>query len=250
MGTASANLPEPPARAAARRFDSGANGLNFSVARTLADVEEAWSLVHTAYVRSGAVSANLVGLYTASQALGPETLVMLARMGAMPVGTVTAILDNPRGLTLDEAYAEELAALRKDGRKLLELCLFADRRASISRSFMSVLELTRFMFYFARHCGATDFVTAVPADHVPFYVRYFAFERAGRRDRSPTLHGKPTSLLRLCIPERLQERPRPLEVDYYLEKPVAADEFEERYSFPTVELAGSRVERFMQGLHR
>jgi hypothetical protein len=113
----------------------------------------------------------------------------------------------------------------------MELCLFADRRASITRSFLSVLEMTRYVFHYARHTEATDFLIAAPLDHVAFYARYFAFERVAGRLDTPVVHGQHTNLLRLKIPERLAQQPPPAEVDYYMERPVPAEAYERRFRF-------------------
>jgi hypothetical protein len=220
-------------------------GLHLRIARTLAEVEEAWELVHLCRIRAGAAAPVSGGIFTVPQAVSPRSLVILARLGEVTVGTMTAVADGPGGLPLDEAWGEEAVALRAEGRRLLELCLFADRRASISRSFYAVLEMTRLVFYYARHAEATDLLIAPPLDHVPFYSKYFAFERVGRRREAPVLHGQKTSLMRLRLLERLAQTPLPPEIDYFMEKPVPTAEFEGRYQFPPEELAGSSIRDYV-----
>ncbi|MGA2499377.1 MAG: hypothetical protein ABSH20_16680 [Tepidisphaeraceae bacterium] len=212
----------------------------------MADVEDAWGLVHNAVVRHGAIPASPLGIYTVPQAITPDTLVVLARLVNVPFATVTAIPDNPAGFTLDAAFPDDMPALRAEGRQLMELCFFADRRASIARSFMSVVETARFAFFYARHLGVTDIITAVPIDHASFLMKYFAFERVGGRERNPLLHGSPCSLLRLRIAERLERRPLPPEIAYYLDKPVSPAEFDRRYRFSEAELCGSNIARLLK----
>lgn len=221
-------------------------GLNFGVARSLADVEDAWGLVHSAVLRSGTIPASPLGIYTVPQAITPATLVILARLVSVPFATVTAIPDNPAGFTLDAAFPDEILAMRRDGCRLMELCFFADRRASIARSFMSVVETARFAFFYARQLAITDLVTAVPTDHVSFFVKYFAFDRVGGSERNPLLHGSPCNLLRLRIAERIKLRPLPPEIAYYLDRPVPPAEFDGRFRFSVPELCGSNIARFLE----
>jgi hypothetical protein len=205
-------------------------GLRFDIARSLEDVVEAWTLLHDYLVKNHSIEPAGNSLYTVPRALSESTMVILAHMGAAPVGTMTAVADNPMGLPLEEAYGDEVRELKKEGRKLMELCFFADRRGSITRSFFSVLEMTRFVFYYAQATETTDFLIASPLDHALFYLRYFSFERV-KREKSQVLHGNPTTLMRMRIPERLAQKPHPPEMEYYLEKPIMAGEFENRYRF-------------------
>ena len=222
-----------------RPSDRGRNpgtGLRFEIARSREDVAEAWALLHDYLVKTQAIEPMGSGMYIAPRALSESTLVILAHLGEVPVGTMTAVADNPDGLPLEEAYGQEIRDLRQEGRKPMELCFFADRRGSITRSFFSVLEMTRYIFYFAQATQATDFVIASPLDHALFYLRYFSFERV-KRDGGRVLHGKPTTLMRLRIPERLAQKPHPPEVDYFLEKPISSGEFEQRLRFSTEDRA-------------
>jgi hypothetical protein len=212
------------------RERNAGTGLRFDIARTREDVAEAWTLLHDFLVKNNAIEPTGNLLYTVPRAMSESSLVIVAHLGEVPVGTMTAVIDNPMGLPLEETFGEEIREIKQAGRKLMELCFFADRRGSITRSFFSVLEMTRYVFYYAQAMQATDFVIASPLDHALFYLRYFSFERI-KRGATRVLHGKPTTLMRLRIPERLTQKPHPPEVDYYLEKPILSGEFENRYRF-------------------
>src|ERR1044071_1772763 len=132
------------------------NGLHFVAARGLDEVIQAWSLVYRIYVQSGLISANPYEIHTVGTAVKPDTAVILARLGQLPVATLSAIADGPDGLPLDSVYAAELDRLRASGRRLLEIGLFADRRTELRRSFAVVLDLMRYVTYYGVLRGDTD----------------------------------------------------------------------------------------------
>src|SRR5437660_92608 len=130
------------------REDAGAGmgrpsrtGLNFFVARTLDDVVEAWSVVYYAYLRAGLIDSNPFEVHTVPQALGPHTLVVTGCLGPLSVSTLSAYVDNPAGVPLDAVYRAELDGLRKQGRRIMEVGLFADRRDHIARTAPGLPEL-------------------------------------------------------------------------------------------------------------
>src|SRR4051794_7035611 len=109
------------------------SGLNFYVARTLDDVLEAWQLVYIAYRGVGLVDANPYELHTMPQAVGAQTLVVTGCLGPLSVSTLSVYLDPPGGLPLDSVYKDELAGLRGEGRRIMEVGLFGDRRDHLNR---------------------------------------------------------------------------------------------------------------------
>src|SRR4051812_40286455 len=144
----------PVASAAPKGRDR--SGLNFYVARTLEDVLEAWQLVYIAYRRAELIDANPFELHTMREAVGPQTLVVTGCLGPLSVSTLSVYLDNPAGLPLDSVYREQLAGLGGNGRRVMEVGLFGDRRDHMNRSAEGLFELMRFAFFYGMHNGVDD----------------------------------------------------------------------------------------------
>ena len=206
--------------------------LQFSVATTIHDVLRAWRLVYDAYRRIDLIDVNAHRIHTNSYAASPSAAVVFGELGDQVETTLTAIHDSDAGLPLDSVYRKELDALRKDGRQLSEIGLFADRRESIGRSVGALLDLIRLAFYYTLRSDDTTVIIGVHPHHIGFYKRLFGFELLGDVRPYEAANGKPVALLQLPIRDRLKESPTPRGLLYFVERPVDADEFRSRYRFP------------------
>lgn len=90
------------------------------VAREAAHYEDAFSLLHVAYVYQGLESPRGATMRITPQHVLPEATVFVAYEGDVIVGTMTVTLDSPAGLVLDKDYPAELAELRRRGERLVE----------------------------------------------------------------------------------------------------------------------------------
>jgi hypothetical protein len=220
-------------------------GLTFGVAQTLDEVLSAWRLVYSAYLRSGLIDPNPFELHTTPRAVGPHTAVIIARLGDVVVGTLSAMLDNPGGLPLDAVYPGELAALRREGRRLMELGLFADRREQLSRSLGTLLEMMRLATYFGIHNDRTDAVIGVHPRHAGFYQDYLAFDRMGRPSTHPAVRNNAVVLLRLSWFDRLRHGDLPPGMRHVAETPVDQELYRTRFRFEPGDITASVIERYM-----
>src|ERR1700759_2450637 len=84
------------------------------IASSAPDVFDAWRLLYRAYIDAGYIRPNPYELHTVSEAIGQHCLVMLAHQNDMPVSTISAMADSPRGLPLDSVYPAELEAIRQE----------------------------------------------------------------------------------------------------------------------------------------
>jgi len=221
------------------------NGLHFIVARKLDEVIQAWSLVYRTYVQSGLIPTNLYEIHTVAKAVKPDTAVILARLGQLPVATLSAISDGPGGLPLDSVYSRELDELRASGRQLVEIGLFADRRTELRRSFAVVLDLMRYVTYYGLRLGNTDGIVGVHPRHAKFYCHFFSFEVVGDERTYPTVQDNPVVLLRLDWKRKCAEVPAPKGMEYFLSNPLGPEVFEQRFRFEPKEISGSIIERFL-----
>src|SRR5690606_13047267 len=141
----------------------------------------------------------------------------------------SSYLDSSRGLPLDRCYGQELNALRRERRSLLEVGLFADRREQVNRSLDSLLELMRYAFYFGVHTNTDDLMIGVHPRHAPFYVRRIGFEVAGPEKAYATVRDHPAVLLRLDLKDAQQRARTPRGLRYFLDRPLPPDAFDQRY---------------------
>jgi hypothetical protein len=221
------------------------SGLEFYVAQTIEEVEEAWGLVYEAYRRDDLIDVNPHEIHTTTQAVGPNTAVILGCLGPLAVGTISAYTDGPGGLPLDSVYLTEINALRRGGRKLMEVGLFADRREHINRAADGLFALMRFSYFFGFPMECDDIVIGVHPRHAPFYMRLLGFERIGAVRSYPTVKDHAVVLLRLRLKESLAAVPLPKGLAYFSEAAVPAKTFEHRFRFERAQIADTRIGRFI-----
>ncbi|MEX2673221.1 MAG: hypothetical protein WD294_14045 [Phycisphaeraceae bacterium] len=221
------------------------SGLSYSVARTLSDVLEAWQLVYRSYRRAGLIQSHRWKLHTVPHAVQNQSVVVRGRIRAETVSTLSAYLDTSNGLPLDSVYPDELATLRRNGRRLVEFGLFADRRHEMQRTVAALLELMRWACHFGVHSGATDGIIGVHPRHAAFYERLLAFERIGEVRLHPTVNEAEVVLLRLDWYAQIVKPRVPRGLRYWMEKPLPATAFLERSMFTPEELASSPLADYL-----
>ena len=222
-----------------------ADGLHFSIAQTIDDVVDAWGLVYREYLRGGLVSPNHAHVHTVPEAVGPQTAVILGRIGPVCASTLSAYLDTPEGLPLDSVYGEELAALRDSGRRISEVGLFADRREKLVRSADSLFDLMRFAYYYCRHHGMDDIMIGVHPRHMPFYCRLIGFDMAGEERQYATVNDRPVILLRLDLRTCEQAERLPRGLKYFMNNPLPAEAFANKASLDEPAWRGTAIAAFL-----
>ncbi len=220
-------------------------GLQFHCAQSLDEVLEAWQLVYIAYRRKNLIHPNPHRLHTTRYAAGPQSAVITGRIGPLVVTTMTAILDSPAGLPLDRVYLQELDALRKAGRRMMEISLFADRRENLARSSAALLQLMRFVWHWGMHEGVTDFIIGVHPRHARFYSRAFGFEPCAPERTYPAVNDHPVIFLRGEPAAQLIRDPMPRGLEFFAQNPISPEEFARRYRFPSRDIRSSALTNFL-----
>src|SRR5688572_8732702 len=183
--------------------EDGKSGLLFRVAETLDEVLTAWSSVYEAYRRIEIIDENAHKIHTSIHAASANSAVFIGQLAEQTKTTLTTIHDGEMGLPLDSVFKAELDDLRKSGRRLSEVGLFADRRAQISRSISALFNLMRFAFYYALRDDSATIVIGVHPHHVNFYERLFAFDTLTEIRRYPTVKDNLVVLLQLPLREKM-----------------------------------------------
>lgn len=130
----------------------------------------------------------------------PETLTLLAETaGGVDAATISLVFDSPQGLPSDEIFAGDLAAMRGQGRRLVEVT-----RLAIAPEFagarLLLIRLFNFIYLHARKVMNSDaFVIEVNPRHVAFYRRLLGFEVMTPQRPCPRVGGAPAVLLHLPL---------------------------------------------------
>jgi len=225
-------------------LDDGRGELSIGVAQRCTEVIDAWRLVYRSYRRTGIIDANEAELHTTPLAIDPRTSVILGNAGDELAATLSIMHDAGRGLPLDTVYARELGEMRQRGERLLEVGLFADRRARMARSVMAIFGMMRFVFYSARFTGST-ILAGVHPHHAGFYVKSFGFEVVGEPSTYPVVKDQPIVLLRGDWEKQLRADPLPRGLVEYVNRPLPVDTFESRFQLTPASIAGTPIEQFL-----
>lgn len=222
-------------------------GLHFEPAATLPDVIDAWSLVYDAYFRAGLIRGNPYGVHTVKHAIQSNSTVIRGRIEGRTVCTISAYFDQPNvGLPLDQVYPDELGSLRDQGRTLMEIGLFADRRKHIERSIEALLELIRQVYYFGVHFGTTDGVIGVHPRHAAFYRRMIGFEPIGEEKTYALVNDRPVVLLRLDWQDKCKQPHLPRGLRYFRDNPLPPQTYAQRCVLNEHRIAGSPIQQFIK----
>ena len=209
----------------ARVICSPVAGVQYEELLKLDDVADAWNLVYHSYLRRELIDPNRLELHTVPQAVTPYAIVVLGRIHGECTSTLTAMLDSEHDLPLQSVYDDELNQLRKQGRRLAEVGLLADRREHFARTASALFDLMRFGVLAALHCGADDLIIGVHPHHAKFYNRFLGFEQFGDLKAYPTVRNNPVVGMRLDLHRKLSLSPLPRGLKYCQTHPVPAHMF-------------------------
>lgn len=172
-----------------------------TVAHDAATRERAYRLAYRVYRSSGFADPHPDERCVNNYDARPDTFVLLAEDAAgRSAATVTLVFDaGGQGLPCDEIFAEELAPLRRDTRRLAEVTRLAMAPEQAGGKTL-LLHLFGAIFVFARRVRHfDDFVIEVNPRHAPFYQRLLGFEPLGPERPCPRVKGAPALLLRLDL---------------------------------------------------
>ncbi len=178
------------------RFDcKGLKSPQIKWAETPGELEQAFALVHDEYLKLGYISQpDPSRMYYGIHNLLPETATLTVNSDSKVVATLTLVPDTKAyGLPMDKIYNTELNELRREGRKLSELCgLVTSSKLRWKNLYM---QMCRIVYKHALCSGIDDFCIMVNPKHVEFYKTIFLFEKLGPEKLYPAL-GVPAVALR------------------------------------------------------
>lgn len=142
--------------------------------------EQALQLVATTYQARGYETPNVARLrFTPYHAL-QDTAVLVAKHEGRVVATFSIVLDNTYlGLPMEGVYPDEIQALRRSGRRLLETTCLADQGLSLREFVQVFLSLIRLGMQYHTSRGGDTYVITVNPRHKSFYQKVLGFQPLG-----------------------------------------------------------------------
>ena len=223
-------------------------GLTFELATEIGPVIAAWRLVYKSYLKSELIRPNPHRIHTAPHAISPGTAVIIGNIRSVVAVTLSAFVDTSAsaGLPLDRVYGSQLNALRRKGRTLMEVGLFADRRHNLTRTAEALFQLMRFAFHYGIESNVTDFVIGVHPRHARFYERSFGFQVFGPVHQYAAVNDNPVVLLRGDLKHELNRTPLHPALKFFVDHPVPGNTFEPRVQLSSELLTGTPIAAFLR----
>jgi hypothetical protein len=157
-----------------------------------AEWEQAYQMLATNYQSRGyePPTGKLVR-FTPFHAL-PDTVTFVAKHGDRVLATLSVVVDNTLlGLPIESIYPEEIAALRRQGRRLTEGTSLADRDLGLREFVQVFVTLLRMAMQYARHVGSDTWLITVNPRHKNFYSKAMGFVPLGPCRACPTVQDHP-----------------------------------------------------------
>ena len=146
-------------------------------ASSKSELLDAAKLVHDSFVARGILKPHETGLHFRPHSAAPTVRAFVASEHERVIGTVSFVEDSSDGLPMDAVYADELAPLRAQGERLVEVGALAVEPRW--RKTGLVLLLNKLMVLTAMAAKADRMVIAVHPDAEVIYRETLCFERIG-----------------------------------------------------------------------
>ena len=169
-------------------------------ARSMEELRQAYRLVYHSYLDRGYIEANEMGERFGFHNLLPETTTFVGMLKTTVIATVTLVVDTSMGLPMEEIYHDELEPLRREGQRLGEVTMLADRRQQFRRTLPMVLALFRVLMDHAIEVAKIDqlCITLNPR-HADFYRELLHFHPLGGEKSYPSVRDNPALAMRFPL---------------------------------------------------
>jgi N-acyl amino acid synthase FeeM len=175
-------------------FGAAEAGVTVTRAISASDLEAAYRLVHDVFAEKGYIDAMDGGIRLRAFEGAVEMATFIARDGDQVVAVMSIVPDHPDfGLPSDEAFREEIGALRNAGRRVCEITNLAVK-GEYRRS-SAFTDLTRACFAQARAWHSDDIFIAISPGHAMFFEGVLQFDACGDQrsysaDKMDVVEGK------------------------------------------------------------
>ncbi len=153
-------------------------GITIGLAATFPEREQAFRLVHDAYVARGIMVPMRSGMKFSPHHVLPGTTTFIAQRAGRVLGTISLVEDSPIGLPMEAVHAAEVATLRHAGRRFAEVSTLSIAQDVRGRG-VSLLLYNALFRWARRHRLIEDLVIAVHPKMREFYCHGLLFECLG-----------------------------------------------------------------------
>lgn len=185
--------------------------IEVKIASTESEWEQAFELAASNYQARGYEEPGANRLrFTPYHAL-PDTFTLVAKHADEVVMTYTIVQDNELlGLPMEDAYADEIASLRRQRRRLWEATTLADKGLSTREFLKTFFTLIKLSFQFHVFHGGDSFAMVVNPRHRKFYTKILGFIPLGSLRTYAAVQNAPAEAF--LLDKHLQKENAP---DYY-----------------------------------
>jgi hypothetical protein len=137
----------------------------------------------------------------------PGTTTIIGELDGTITGTVTLVPDSELGMPCAAVFPELYDALRREGHRLGEATMLADRRMSHVRAWPQLRAMFRLLIEVSVGTGLTDLIVLCHPHHAAFYLHRLPFKQTADVRPCPHVNGSPAVPLLLDLTDaKLAER--------------------------------------------
>jgi hypothetical protein len=185
-------------RARLRIDESKIDGIIFKIADNRDELEQAYRLVHDAYVEEKFMDPHSSGMRLSLHHSMPFTATAIGLRDNDVVMATTVFLDSKIGLPIDSIFRVELSHLRKNNRLLAEIGALAIKKGEKNNNPNTVLHLQKLLFIYShRHLNIDDLVIAINPKHRAYYKYILLAEQIGEEKNYYSVKGKPAIAMQI-----------------------------------------------------
>jgi hypothetical protein len=149
--------------------------LAFEIAKTREDLDQAFQILHDAYVKEGYSKPHASRRRITDYHALPSTTTLVAKHAGQVIATISVIRDGPFGLPTDQVM--DLSRFREKGERLGEVSALAIRPDFRGRSGEVMFYLFKYMVHYSLdYFGLDRFVIVVNPDRITLYESVLCFE--------------------------------------------------------------------------
>jgi hypothetical protein len=153
--------------------------LRFKVAETKEELEQAFALLHDAYVKESLMTPHPSGMRVTKYHALPSTTTLIALQGSLVVGTVSLVRQSAFGIPLESIFTLNKVP---PGSRVAEVSSLAIRNGFQQQRGRILFPLLKFMFHYSTdYFGVTHFVIAVNPKWYDFYESVLLFQPLSRK---------------------------------------------------------------------
>lgn len=186
---------------------TGLPNVVIKLANTQDELEQAYRLLHNAYVKQNLMDPHPSGLRFNIWSALPYTSVIIAKCGEKIIGTVSLIIDSQIGLPSDKIYKKEIDSQRNNGKRIVEVSAFAVDPDFRQDGHKISLYLMKYLYQYSCKTLKADFLCASIREGVSdFYKALFAFEKKGKTINYDLVNGTPAVHISLDLSKKNRDK--------------------------------------------